>query len=66
MQISGLSVTWAQVTPWSSEAVAVDLDGVGGGDFVACCDESLLREIVLAAGEEFCAEVLAGKAETLK
>jgi hypothetical protein len=51
--IEGLSVDSVKVLPVSGQTVRVTLDGINADDFVACCSESLLQEIVAAAGAFF-------------
>jgi hypothetical protein len=57
MQIEKLSIDSAALDPSERSRLLVSLHGIGGEDFVACCDESLLEQIVLAAGQEFCEKV---------
>ena len=47
-------------------SVVVTIDGISGNDFVACCKDSLLQEIIIAAGEEYCLELFGFEPETQK
>lgn len=56
--IEAMTCKRAEVEACCGGCMAVTLFDVEAGEFVACCEDELLRAIIEAAGQELCLSVL--------